>query len=200
MNILLLDNHDSFTWNLVELLRAAGKGSTIILRPEELRPGWAGSFDRVIFSPGPGLPQEQPVMFRVLEQVGKLFLSGEKTVPVLGVCLGMQAVALHYGGSLFNLSFVVHGQSRELLIRKKDHPLFRGIPDRTPVGLYHSWAVDPDSLPGTLEVLAHSPEGTVMALAHRSLPVCGVQFHPESFMTRDGLAMVRNWLDSVHPG
>jgi anthranilate synthase/aminodeoxychorismate synthase-like glutamine amidotransferase len=185
--ILLLDNHDSFTWNLVELLRSIGKGNVKIIPPEQLNTRELGGFDRVILSPGPGLPGEQPVMSGLLGAISP-------KVPVLGVCLGMQSIAEFYGGKLFNLPEVVHGQTRELRISRPVHPLFEGIADGAPVGLYHSWAVDPASLPSCLGVIATDAGGTVMAIAHKSLPVCGVQFHPESFMTPSGARMMENWL------
>jgi anthranilate synthase/aminodeoxychorismate synthase-like glutamine amidotransferase len=185
--LLLLDNHDSFTWNLVELLRNIGKVNVKIVTPENLITSELEQFDRIIFSPGPGLPGEQPAMSEILKHV-------DPRVPVLGVCLGMQAIAEFYGGSLINLPDVVHGQTRKLEFMRPDHPLFRGIPSGTPVGLYHSWAVDPQTLPSCLEILATTPDGTIMALEHRTLPVCGVQFHPESVMSPLGPRMIANWL------
>ena len=134
------------------------------------------------------------MMAEILTSVEELFLKTWKAIPILGVCLGMQAMAVHYGARLFNLPEVVHGQPRPLRILKKEHPLFSGIEEGNTVGLYHSWAVDPDSLPECLEILASTPDGTIMALAHKTLPVCGVQFHPESIITRNGLRMMGNWL------
>jgi len=187
MRLLLLDNHDSFTWNLVELLRNKGKVSVNIITPEQLMISDLAEYDRIIFSPGPGLPGEQPAMFDILSNTGAY-------TPVLGVCLGMQAIAQFFGGTLLNLPDVVHGQQRHLKILPTCHPLFEGIPDGTPVGLYHSWAVDPHALPECIDVLATTHDGTIMALAHKTLPVCGVQFHPESIMTPLGIQMIDNWL------
>jgi anthranilate synthase component II len=194
MSLLLLDNHDSFTWNLVELLRSSGKYTVKIVTPEAYGAGMIFGYDRVIFSPGPGLPQEQPAMFDILTDAEMMYRESGRTVTVFGVCLGMQAIALHFGGSLVNLSSVVHGQPRTLKMVRAGHPLFSGIPDGCEVGLYHSWAVDPATLPGCLDVLAMTAEGTIMALAHKTLPVCGVQFHPESIMTPYGKKMMENWL------
>lgn len=196
MQLLLIDNHDSFTWNLVELLRGVCKCNVNILKTEDVRISEIIRYDRVIFSPGPGIPAEQPVMFRVLDEVERVFTSGEKSIPVFGVCLGMQAIAQHYGGKLFNLAEVVHGQPRKLNIFKSGHFLFNGIQTGTEVGLYHSWAVERNSIPPVLDLLAVADDGTVMALAHKTLPVCGVQFHPESIMTTAGSQMVKNWLRS----
>ncbi len=194
ISLLLLDNHDSFTWNLVELLRRTGKVKVKILTPEHLQIGELKFYDRIIFSPGPGLPHEQPAMFDVLRVVEQLWNDDGKSIPVFGVCLGFQAIAEHFGGTLFNLPAVVHGQPRKLNIIRPDHRVFNGISEGSDVGLYHSWAVDRTTLPECLDPLALSSDGTLMALAHKTLPVCGVQFHPESIMTRDGKKMIENWL------
>ena len=196
MRLLLLNNHDSFTWNLVELLRRNGKVNANILTPEQLNISELPFYDRIIFSPGPGLPYEQPVMFDILKTVECLWNEDRKKIPVFGVCLGMQAIAIYSGGSLFNLPSVVHGQPRKLKLLRPNHPLFSGIPDECEVGLYHSWAVENVTLPGCLEPLAITHDGTIMALAHNTLPVCGVQFHPESIMTSHGQQMLNNWLES----
>ena len=196
MRLLLLNNHDSFTWNLVELLRTTGKVNVNIFTPEQLIISSLEQYDRIIFSPGPGLPLEQPAMFDILNSVHRLWNEQGKKIPVFGVCLGMQAMAVHFGASLFNLPGVVHGQPRKLKILYPDNPLFKGIPDECDVGLYHSWAVDPASLPACLETLAQSHDGTIMALAHKTLPFFGVQFHPESIMTPLGSRMIKNWLEA----
>ncbi|MCX6304339.1 MAG: aminodeoxychorismate/anthranilate synthase component II [Bacteroidetes bacterium] len=193
-SLLLLDNHDSFTWNLVELLRSIGKDNFKIFTPEHLNIRDLQQYDQVIFSPGPGLPREQPAMFDILDSVESLWNEGGKRISVFGVCLGMQAIAIHFGGSLLNLTDVVHGQPRKLKVLRPGHPVFTGIPDECDVGLYHSWAVDAETLPGCLETLATTSDGTIMALAHKTLPICGVQFHPESIMTPSGKQMIGNWL------
>ena len=188
MNLLLVDNHDSFTWNLVELLRRHGKVNVKILLPENLNLSEINNYDRIIFSPGPGLPEEQPTMFKILDQI-------HDHIPVFGVCLGLQAIAQYFGAGLYNLCGVLHGQSRRLKILLPGHFLFRGIPDGTEVGLYHSWAIDQATLPGCLDLLALSSDGIIMSLAHKTLPICGVQFHPESFITPLGQHLLDNWLD-----
>lgn len=194
MELLLLNNHDSFTWNMVELLRKHGKININILTPENLQINELARYDQIIFSPGPGLPQEQPAMFDILRAVEQLWNEGAKKIPVLGVCLGFQAIALHFGGTIFNLPSVVHGQPRKLQILKPDSPLFKGIPNECQVGLYHSWAVGPETLPDCLEILATTHDGTIMALAHKTFPITGVQFHPESIMTPLGPQIIQNWL------
>lgn len=196
MRLLLLDNHDSFTWNLVELLRRLGKVNVNILTPEQLQISELDRYDKIIFSPGPGLPYEHPAMFDILRTVEHLCNEGSKIIHVFGVCLGHQAIAMYFGGTLLNLPSVVHGQSRKLKILFPDHPVFSKIPDECEVGLYHSWAVNPDTLPECLERLAVTHDGTIMALAHLTLPICGVQFHPESIMTTLGARMIENWLST----
>ena len=196
MQLLLLNNHDSFTWNLVELLRGFGKVNVNILTPEQLQISELDRYDKIIFSPGPGLPYEHPAMFDILRTVEHLWNEGRKIIHVFGICLGHQAIAIHFGGTLFNLPSVVHGQPRKLNILRPNHPVFSGIPDECEVGLYHSWAVDPATLPGCLETLAITHDGTIMALAHKTLPVWGVQFHPESIMTTPGAQMIENWLET----
>ena len=190
MKILLLDNHDSFTYNLAESFNKIGNPTVRVKKPEDLSVSEVKKYDKVIFSPGPGLPEEHPVMFTILQHYGK-------TKSILGVCLGMQAIAVHFGGTLFNLPEIVHGKDRELSILRPDFYLFRGIPDRTVVGLYHSWAVRLSGLPDCLEVTAVSGEGTLMALRHKKYDLCGVQFHPESIITKEGLRMLSNWIH--HP-
>ena len=187
MKILLLDNHDSFTFNLVELLRNNGKVSFNVIKSDELRLSTVAAYDRIIFSPGPGLPGEQPAMFDILREYGE-------TRPVLGICLGLQAIAMFYGGKLFNLPKVVHGQPRSLEIISPGHYIFNGIPNGTEAGLYHSWAVDADSLPPCLAITALSTDSIIMGLAHKKYDVCGLQFHPESFITCWGQKMLDNWI------
>jgi len=197
MRILLIDNHDSFTWNLVELLKYVCKCNVNIVMPEAVRISEIMHYDRILFSPGPGLPREQPEMYKVLTEVERLYTAGERIIPVFGVCLGMQAIARYYGGQLYNLPEVMHGQPRRLNILQPGHFLFRGIKSGTEVGLYHSWAVEKKSLPASLDLLAVSDDGIIMALAHKISPVSGVQFHPESIMTPAGSRMLKNWIDST---
>ena len=186
-SVLLLDNHDSFTYNLAELLRQNGKVRFNIHTPENLFLKAVGHYDKIIFSPGPGLPEEQPVLFEILRFYGK-------RKPILGVCLGFQAIVIHFGGHLFNLESVVHGHPKKISILKTVHPLFSDIPATVEAGLYHSWAVEKENLPECLEITAVSEEGLVMAVAHKTYDICGVQFHPESIMTPYGQKMIDNWL------
>lgn len=183
----MLDNHDSFTFNLVELLRNNGKVSFNVVKSDELQISAVEPYDKIIFSPGPGLPEEQPAMFEILREYGH-------DKPVLGICFGLQAIALFYGGELFNLPKVVHGQPRNLNIIRP-HYIFQGITGSIPVGLYHSWAVAEAPLPSCLEVISRSEDGLIMGLAHTRYDVCGLQFHPESIITGSGQKMMDNWIE-----
>lgn len=187
MRILLLDNYDSFTWNLHHLL--APEAEVDVRLNDAITLDEAARYDRIVLSPGPGLPEEAGIMPELLR---RLFT----THPILGVCLGMQAIVEVCGGTLFNQRTVMHGVSVPCLPMEPVDPLFAGIYAPFEVGLYHSWAVDPDTLPDTLRVTARSATGVIMAVRHSTLPVCGVQFHPESVMTPDGPRMIANWLRS----
>jgi anthranilate synthase component 2 len=186
--ILLLDNHDSFTYNLAGLLRNHSKVTFNIIRPEDLVFGEVRFFDKILFSPGPGVPDESPAMFRLLE----LFY---KTKPILGICLGHQAIGAFFGAVIENLDRVIHGQQRMLSLLDPGHYLFRGIERNTKVGLYHSWVVGKEKIPEELQILALSEEGLIMAIAHKTYDICGLQFHPESIITAQGQKIIDNWIN-----
>lgn len=168
-------------------MRNNGKVSFNVVKSDELQLPAVASYDKIIFSPGPDLPGEQLAMFDILREYGH-----KKSI--LGICFGLQSIALFYGGDLFNLSKVVHGQPRSLNIISPEHYIFNGIPQTTPVGLYHSWAILEASLPPCLEITALSDEGIIMGLAHKSFDICGLQFHPESVITTMGQKMMDNWI------
>ncbi len=184
MRILLLDNYDSFTWNLHHLLEPFGE--VTVARNDGITVDEAASFDRIVLSPGPGLPAEAGIMPELVRRL-------MPTRPILGICLGMQAIAEACGGSLFNLPAVKHGVALPCVTELPIDPFFMGIEAPFAVGLYHSWAVDDGSLPKELRVTARSAEGLIMALRHVRFPACGVQFHPESVLTPTGACMIRNW-------
>ncbi len=186
--ILLLDNHDSFTYNLAGLLRNHSKVTFNIIRPEDLVFEEARFFDKILFSPGPGVPDESPAMFRLLE----LFY---KTKPILGICLGHQAIGAFFGAIIENLDRVIHGQQRMLSLLDPSHYLLRGIESNTVVGLYHSWVVGKEKFPEELKILALSEEGLIMAIAHKTYDICGLQFHPESIITAQGQKIIDNWIN-----
>jgi anthranilate synthase/aminodeoxychorismate synthase-like glutamine amidotransferase len=188
INVLLLDNHDSFTYNLAELLRNNGKVTFNIRTAETLDYEEIYLYEKILLSPGPGIPQEHAAIFEILKIAGE-------SKSILGVCLGLQAIAIHFGAGLFNFEKVVHGQVKTIRITDPSQKLFEGIPDRFEAGLYHSWAVKKNDLPDDLMITALSEDDIIMGLAHRNLDISGIQFHPESIMTPFGQRIIDNWLD-----
>jgi anthranilate synthase component 2 len=185
MRILLLDNRDSFTWNLQHLL--VQHAAVDVRRNDAITVEEAARYDRIVLSPGPGLPHEAGILMPLLEQ-----LYGSH--PMLGVCLGMQALVELFGGRLYNQPQVMHGVAVPCHVRAAGDPMFAGMPETFAAGLYHSWAADRAHLPPVLEVTAVSDAGVVMAVRHRELPLCGVQFHPESVLTPWGPRLIANWV------
>ncbi len=185
MKLLLLDNYDSFTWNLHHLL--APHAEVDVVRNDAITVDEAARYDRIVLSPGPGLPGEAGIMMELLRKL-------MPTHPILGVCLGMQAMVEACGGTLYNQQRVMHGVSVPCIPEEPRDPLFAGLPSPFEAGLYHSWAADPATLPPTLRITARSAAGVIMALRHTTFPSCGLQFHPESVMTPEGKAIVGNWV------
>ncbi len=185
MNIVIIDNYDSFTYNLSHLVKSLGAEVTV-LRNDRFALEELESFDRIILSPGPGIPSEAGLLIDVIRTY-----AGRK--PILGVCLGHQAIAEVFGGRLENLSDVFHGVATEGTQFGVD-PIFRGLPQRIVMGRYHSWVVSREGFPDTLEVTAVSDEGQIMALRHRKFDIHGIQFHPESVLTPQGAAILGNWI------
>ena len=185
MKIVIIDNYDSFTYNLSHLVKALGTQVTVLRNDqfalEDLEP-----YAKIILSPGPGIPSEAGRLLDVIRTY-----AGRK--PILGVCLGHQAIGEVFGGRLENLSDVFHGVATPCHI-VADDPLFSGIDRDITVGRYHSWVVAREGLPDCLEVTAVSDEGQIMALKHKTLNVRGIQFHPESVLTPDGKKMLQNWM------
>lgn len=186
-NVLLIDNYDSFTFNIVDYFRRFQGIRLKIKKSRELSVDHIEQFDKIIISPGPGLPREFPDLFDVFDH----FIDRK---PMLCICLGHQALSQHQGGSLVRLTPVVHGQAHPIKILKMD-PLFNSVPVAFKVGLYHSWAVDKKTLPGSLELIALSESNVVMAIKHKDFPVYGLQFHPESFITDHGFTLFRNFVE-----
>ncbi len=185
MRILLLDNHDSFTWNLQHIL--VQHAAVDVVMNDAISVDEAAQYDRIVLSPGPGLPREAGIL---MELVHKLM----PTHPILGVCLGMQAIVEACGGTLYNQARVMHGLAVGCTPEEPCDPLFAGLTVPFEVGLYHSWAADPGTFPKDLRITARSEQGVIMALRHRGHAVCGVQFHPESVLTPMGGAIIANWL------
>lgn len=186
MKIVIIDNYDSFTYNLAHLVREAGAELTVY-RNDQFALDALESFDKIILSPGPGIPSEAGLLPDVIrEYAGR--------IPMLGVCLGHQAIGEVFGGSLVNLSEVYHGVATECTLLGNDY-IFAGLPERITIGRYHSWVVSHEHLPSCLEVTAFSDEGQIMALRHREYDIHGIQFHPESVLTPDGKKIIVNWLN-----
>lgn len=185
MKICIIDNYDSFTYNLSHLVKQLGAEVTV-LRNDRFTLPQLKPFDKLILSPGPGIPSEAGLLLDVIHHYAD-------TKPMLGVCLGEQAIGEAFGGKLTNLSDVFHGIQTPIEV-VADDPLFAGLPRRMDVGRYHSWVVDRAGLPDCLEVTALSAEGYIMALRHRQYPIHGIQFHPESVLTPQGKQMISNWL------
>lgn len=185
MRILLLDNYDSFTWNLHHLLEP--HAAVDVVRNDAITVDEASTYDRIVLSPGPGLPSEAGV---TMELLGKLM----PTHPILGVCLGMQAIVEVCGGTLYNQARVMHGVSVPCLPELPLDPLFEGISAPCEVGLYHSWAAVPSTLPSSLRITSFSAHGVIMSIRHQQHATCGVQFHPESVLTPEGARLILNWI------
>ncbi len=186
MKILILDNYDSFTYNLLHIVRELGYDDVHVHRNDKISLEQVASFDKIILSPGPGIPSEAGLLLSVIEQYGS-------TKSILGVCLGHQAIGESFGAELVNLTEVYHGVQTPISIKADDY-IFEGVQERIEVGRYHSWVVSADNLPSCLEVMAVSDEGQIMALRHREYDVRGIQFHPESVMTPQGKQMISNFL------
>ncbi len=186
MKTVIIDNYDSFTYNLSHLLREAGAEVTV-LRNDTFRLPDLEPFDKIVLSPGPGIPEEAGLLMDVIRTY-----AGHK--PMLGVCLGHQAIGEAFGARLTNLSEVFHGVQTPCLLTGDDY-LFEGLPRQLAVGRYHSWVVSTEGLPDCLTVTALSQEGQIMALRHRHYDIHGIQFHPESVLTPDGRRIVENFLN-----
>lgn len=192
--ILIIDNYDSFTYNLVQLLKKHGSCFHSVSRNNETDVFLAGSYNAFLFSPGPGVPSEVPVMKEIIRMYGS-------RKSILGVCLGHQAIAEFFGARLENLSTVNHGMRARVRVTCPDDYLFSGIGCEFDAGLYHSWAVtgNPEELLSAnhLRVTATDSDGTIMAIAHETFDIRGVQFHPESFITECGYKIINNWIDHI---
>ena len=185
MKIAMIDNYDSFTYNLVHPVRELGAEITVF-RNDQFELPDLDAFDKIMLSPGPGIPVEAGELLDVIKT-----FAGSK--PIVGICLGEQAIGEVFGGKLINLSSVFHGVQTPAHIIADDS-IFRGLPRDILVGRYHSWVVDANTLPDCLEVTCVSDEGQIMALRHKEYDVRGIQFHPESVLTPLGKKMIFNWL------
>jgi anthranilate synthase component II len=186
MKILVLDNYDSFTYNLVHIIRSLGHAMDIF-RNDKIALEEVKKYDKILLSPGPGVPDEAGIMKAVIKTYGP-------TKSILGVCLGHQGIGEVYGAKLFNIPKVLHGVTSETEVKDQDEYLFKGVTPKFQATHYHSWAVVPESINGDLKVTATNDQGLVMGMRHLRYDVKGVQFHPESIMTPEGPKMIANWL------
>ncbi len=191
MKILVFDNYDSFTYNLVHLVEKITHQKVDVFRNDEIALEKVAEYDKIILSPGPGIPEEAGLLLPLIKMYAP-------TKSMLGVCLGHQAIGQAFGGTLTNLSTVYHGVATPIQIKNEEliikNSLFTGLTQEIEVGRYHSWVVDVNGFPTNLEITATDENGYVMALKHKTYDVQGVQFHPESVLTPDGETIIRNWL------
>ena len=192
MNILVFDNYDSFTYNLVHLVEKITRVKVEVWRNDQIPLEKVKDFDKIILSPGPGIPVEAGLLLPLIKEYAS-------TKSILGVCLGHQAIGEAFGGTLVNLTEVYHGVATPIEVKSENSkvksPLFSGLPERFDVGRYHSWVVSDQNFPEELEITAVDDNGYIMGLQHKTYDVQGVQFHPESVLTPDGEKILRNWLD-----
>ena len=188
IKILLFDNYDSFTYNLVHAIKSLGYENVDVYRNDKIELSQIDQYDKIILSPGPGLPSEAGIMMEVIKEY-----AGKKSI--LGVCLGHQAIAETFGAKLENIPTVFHGVQTAIKIMKEDY-LFAGLPNEILAGRYHSWIVSKSDFPDKLEVTAVDKAGDIMALKHKTLDLHGVQFHPESMLTPDGVQIIQNFLQT----
>ncbi len=188
MKILVIDNYDSFTYNLVQYIERIKGTEVTVARNDKIGLEEVVAFDKIVISPGPGIPDEAGITKDLIAKYGSV-------KSILGVCLGHQSIAEVYGGSIRNLATVYHGVSSSMQKTVADEYLFKGVPEVFDAGRYHSWIVEEETLPDCLEVTVRNAGGDIMALRHRDFDVRGVQFHPESVLTEYGGMMIKNWID-----
>lgn len=191
MKIVVIDNYDSFTYNLVHYLEDLDCEVTV-LRNDEFEIDDIAAFDKILLSPGPGIPDEAGLLKEVIQKYAP-------TKSIFGVCLGQQAIGEVFGGQLTNLDKVYHGVATEVTLTQPDEVLFRDLPEKFQVGRYHSWVVAQDNFPADLEITSIDENGQIMSLKHKHYDVRGVQYHPESVLTPHGKQILKNWV-SQHNG
>lgn len=190
MNILILDNYDSFTYNLVHMVEKITGVSPSVFRNDKISLEAIENYDLIMLSPGPGIPDEAGILKAVIKKY-----AGKK--PIFGVCLGLQAITEVFGGSIKNMNDVYHGVATEMEVVKSNTILFKNIPNKFPAARYHSWIASKENFPKDLEITAVDEEGGIMALRHKTHPISAVQFHPESILTEVGEQIVKNFIENV---
>lgn len=186
MSLLVIDNYDSFTWNLVHYAENILGRGVVVKRNDQVSLHEIDACTHIILSPGPGLPQQAGIMPDVLRHYAE-----KKNI--LGICLGHQGIAERFGGKLYNLDNIYHGMATPVNI-KHQTGIFHKLPARIDAGRYHSWAVERETLPGCFEITAEDDNGVIMAMKHKTLPLIGIQFHPESILTPSGYQILENWM------
>lgn len=189
MAILILDNYDSFTYNLFHYVQEFSTLEIDVIRNDKIAVSEVEKYEKIILSPGPGLPSEAGIMCDLIRKYGK-----HKSI--LGVCLGHQAIAEVYGAQLENMEKVMHGVASEISIMDSNEILFKNIPSKIEVGRYHSWVVSSQNFPDELRITSMDADNRIMSLRHKEFDVCGIQFHPESILTPLGKAIIKNWINS----
>lgn len=185
--VLVFDNYDSFTYNLVQMIERILQTKVDVVKNDEITLEEISKYDKIVLSPGPGIPEEAGILLDLIKEYAP-------TKSILGVCLGQQAIAEAFGGSLINLTEIFHGVATSTEIVKPKTKIFKNLNSGMEVGRYHSWAVNPDGFPEELEITAIDKDGMIMALQHKTYDVHGVQFHPESILTPEGEIIIRNFL------
>lgn len=189
MKILVFDNYDSFTYNLVHLVEYIIGERVDVYRNDQINLEDVKKYDKIILSPGPGIPAESGLLLPLIKEYAA-------SKSILGVCLGEQAIGEAFGGKLINLKNVYHGVATSIKLLDRNTRIFRNLPEQIEAGRYHSWIVSEENFPDCLEITARDEDNYIMALQHKTLDVCGVQFHPESVLTPDGERIMRNWLEN----
>ena len=188
MKILVIDNYDSFTYNLVQLV-GNFRNQLVIKRNDEIDEAGIAELnpDRILISPGPGKPEDSNISLTVIQQFGK-------SIPILGVCLGHQAIGITYSGKVIKAPVLMHGKTS--VINHDERTIYKNVPQRFEATRYHSLIIEKETLPDILEVTAETDDGIIMGVRHKYFPVEGIQFHPESILTREGKNIINNWLES----
>jgi len=187
--IVVIDNYDSFTYNLVHYIEQITGNRPDVYRNDEISVDEVGRYDKIVLSPGPGIPVEAGIILDVIRKYGS-------NRSILGVCLGHQAIGEAFGGTLINLDKVYHGVSSKIHILTPDDPLYAGIPNEFRVGRYHSWVVAKENLPDCFTITSVDEHGLIMGISHKQYDVKGVQFHPESVLTEHGMKIMENWINN----
>ncbi len=186
--IVVIDNYDSFTYNLVHYIEKITGTRVDVFRNDQITVDEVGKYDKILLSPGPGVPSEAGIILDLIKKLGS-------TRSILGVCLGHQAIGEAYGCTLTNLDKVYHGIATEIEVLTPNDPLYKNIPSKFNVGRYHSWVVARENLPDCFTITSVDANGLIMGISHNVFDVKGVQYHPESVLTEHGLTIVRNWLE-----